>query len=255
LINQFSRSEFVFGKHGIEKIFSANIALFGIGGVGGHCAEALVRGGISKISIFDDDKICVTNINRQLVAAHSTIGKFKADVLKERLLDINPSAEITPQKIFYSPENANEIDLSQFDYVIDAIDTVTAKTELVVRAKAANVKIISSMGAANKTDITAFEVADIFSTSVCPLAKVMRKELRTRGITSLKVVYSKQTPIVPKEDTTSSCRTNCVCPPGTVRKCTVRRQIPGSNSFVPPAVGLIIAGEVLCDIASVNLKD
>jgi len=248
-LNQFSRTELIFGRDGMSRIYESAVAVFGIGGVGGYAVEAFARSGIGRIDLFDDDKICVTNLNRQLHATRRTVGTYKVDVAKERILEINPDCLVNTYKMFYLPENADEIDLSQYDYVIDAIDTVSGKLELITRANAGNLPIISSMGAGNKINAAALEVADIYETSVCPLAKVMRNELRKRGVPKLKVVYSKEVALPPKEDMLSSCKTGCVCPPGVTRKCTHRRQIPGSNAFVPSAAGLIIAGEVIKDIA------
>ena len=252
MLNQFSRTQLLLGAEGMQKLASSRVAVFGIGGVGGYTVEALVRSGIGALDLIDDDKVCLTNINRQIFATHSTIGKYKVDVAAERIADINPNCKVTTYKTFYMPDTENEFDFTQYDYVVDAIDTVTGKLSLVKKAKAANVPIISSMGAGNKLDPTAFEVADIYKTSVCPLAKTMRRELRKLGIDSLKVVYSKEEPIKHEQETEESCRNNCVCPPGTVRKCTVRRDIPGSTAFVPSAVGLIIAGEVIKDLIGKN---
>ena len=249
MLNQFSRTELLVGKDGMEKLSNSHVAVFGIGGVGGYVVEALVRSGVSKFDIIDDDMVCLTNINRQIIATRNTVGKYKVDVMKERILSINPNAEVNTFKCFYMPENADDFDLSKYDYIVDAIDTVTAKLELIVRAKQLNVPIISSMGAGNKLNPAEFEVADIYSTSVCPLARVMRYELRKRGIKSLKVVYSKEKPIRPIEDMSISCRTHCICPKGTAHKCTERRDIPGSVAFVPSVVGLIIASEIFKDIA------
>lgn len=248
MLNQFSRTELLFGKDAMEKLASSRVAVFGIGGVGGYTAEALVRSGIGAIDLIDDDKVCLTNINRQIYATRSTVGKYKVDVAETRILDINPNVKVTTHKTFYTPETADRFDFTQYDYIVDAIDTVTGKIELVMNAKDANTPIISSMGAGNKIDAAAFEVSDIFKTSVCPLAKVMRHELKKRGIKKLKVVYSKEQPITPIDDTAISCRTNCICSPDTARKCTRRRQVPGSNAFVPSVVGLIIAGEVIKDL-------
>ncbi len=252
MLTQFSRTELMLGKQGMEKLANARVAVFGIGGVGGYTVEALARSGVGALDIFDDDKVCLTNINRQIIATRKTVGKDKVDVAAERIAEINPNAIVTAHKLFYMPETAEQVDLSLYDYVVDAIDTVTGKIELVERAKEAGVPIISSMGAGNKLDPTAFEVADIYKTSVCPLAKVMRYELRKRGVKGLKVVYSKELPRQPIEDTDNSCNNNCICPPDTARKCTVRRQIPGSNAFVPPVVGLIIAGEVIKDLTGIR---
>ena len=248
MLNQFSRTELLLGKDGIEKLASSRVAIFGIGGVGGYTVEALARSGIGTFDLIDDDKICITNINRQIYALKSTVGKYKVDVAKDRILDINPNAVVNTYKTFYTPETADEFDFSQYDYVVDAIDTVVGKLKIVEKAKEAKIPVISSMGAGNKMNPALFEVTDIFKTSVCPLAKVMRQELKKRKIRKLKVVYSKEIPIKPNDDIEISCKKHCVCPPGTVRKCTARRQIPGSNAFVPSGVGLIIAGEVVKDL-------
>ncbi len=248
MLNQFSRTELLLGKNAMEKLASSRVAVFGVGGVGGYTVEALARSGVGAIDIIDDDKVCLTNINRQIYATRSTIGKYKVDVAKERILDINPKIAVTAHKTFFSPETENEFDFSQYDYVVDAIDTVTGKIALVMCAERAKTPIICSMGAGNKLDPTAFKVSDIYKTSVCPLARVMRRELKQRGIKKLKVVYSEEPPITPIEDMSISCREHCVCPPGTQRKCTARRQIPGSTAFVPSVVGLIIAGEVVKDL-------
>lgn len=248
MLNQFSRTELLLGKDGIEKLASSRVAIFGIGGVGGYTVEALARSGVGTFDLIDDDKICITNINRQIYALRSTVGKYKVDVAKDRILDINPNAVVNTYKTFYTPETADEFDFSQYDYVVDAIDTVVGKLKIVEKAKEAKIPVISSMGAGNKMNPALFEVTDIFKTSVCPLAKVMRQELKKRKIRKLKVVYSKEIPIKPNDDIEISCKKHCVCPPGTVRKCTARRQIPGSNAFVPSVVGLIIAGEVVKDL-------
>ncbi len=249
MLNQFSRTELLFGKEAMERLAASRVAVFGIGGVGGYAVEALVRSGIGAIDLIDDDKVCLTNLNRQLYATRKTIGQYKVDVAAERIHEINPDARVTIHKTFYLPETAEQFDFSEYDYVVDAIDTVTGKIALAVNADSTGTPIISSMGAGNKLDPTAFEVADIYSTSVCPLAKVMRRELKRRGIRKLKVVYSKEPPLTPIDDMAISCREHCICPPGTARKCTQRRQIPGSNAFVPPVAGLIIAGEVIKDLA------
>ena len=248
MLNQFSRTELLLGKEAMERLSNCRVAVFGIGGVGGYTVEALVRSGIGAIDIIDDDKVCLTNINRQLYATRKTVGQYKVDVAAERIAEINPKATVRTYKTFYTPETADQFDFSQYDYVVDAIDTVTGKIGLVLQAQAAGTPIISSMGAGNKLDPTAFQVADIYETSVCPLAKVMRKELSRRGVKSLKVVYSKEKPMTPIDDMATNCKVNCICPPGTARKCTQRRQVPGSNAFVPPVVGLIIAGEVIKDL-------
>lgn len=248
MLNQFSRTELLLGSEAMEKLAGARVAVFGIGGVGGYTVEALARSGVGAIDLIDDDKVCLTNLNRQIIATRSSVGKYKVDVMKERILDINPNVEVNVHKCFYLPETKDEFDFSQYSYVVDAVDTVTAKIQLVMEAKEAGVPIISSMGAGNKLDPTAFQVADIYKTSVCPLAKVMRRELKKRGVKKLKVVYSQEQPINPAENMESSCRTNCICPPGAEHKCTERRAIPGSVAFVPSVVGLIIAGEVIKDL-------
>jgi tRNA A37 threonylcarbamoyladenosine dehydratase len=249
MINEFSRTELIFGKEGMAKLAAAKVAVFGIGGVGGYAVEALARSGIGSLALFDDDKICLTNLNRQLHATRKTVGRYKVEVAKERIAEIAPTVETDTFKMFYLPETSTQVDLAQYDYVIDAIDTVSGKIELAVQAYRSGVRLISSMGAGNKVNAAALEVADIYETSVCPLAKVMRHELRQRGIPSLKVVYSKEPPLAPQADLLISCEENCICPPGTTRKCTQRRQIPGSNAFVPAVAGLIIAGEVIKELS------
>lgn len=252
MLNQFTRSEILLGSEAINKLHKSCVAIFGIGGVGTYTAEALARCGVGEFVLFDDDKICLTNINRQLIATRKTVGKQKTDVMKERILDINSDAKVTVNQCFYSESNAEEFDFSQYSYIVDAIDTVSSKLTLIENAKKAGVPIISCMGAGNKLDPTRFEVADIYETSICPLAKVMRHELRARGIESLKVVYSKEPAIKPIEDDNTSCKMNCICPPGTERKCDARRAVPGSVSFVPSVAGLIIAGEVIKDLSGIK---
>ena len=247
MLNQFSRTQLIFGETAMQRLAGARVAVFGIGGVGGYTVEALARSGVGQLDLIDDDKVCVTNVNRQLLATLKTVGQYKVDVAKERVADINPKCRVNTFKTFYMPDTEGEFDFSQYDYIVDAIDTVKGKLALVENAQKAGTPIISSMGAGNKVDAAAFEVADIYETSVCPLARVMRYECRRRGIKKLKVVYSKEKPIRPKEDMSVSCRRHCVCPPGT-RKCTVRRDIPGSTAFVPSVAGLIIAGEVIKDL-------
>lgn len=254
MLNQFSRTELLFGNDAMEKLAASRVAVFGIGGVGGYTVEALVRSGIGAVDIIDDDKVCLTNINRQIYATRKTVGKYKVDVAAERIAEINPDVKVCTHKTFYTPETADQFNFSDYDYIVDAIDTVTGKIALVMNANAAGTPIISSMGAGNKVDPTAFEVADIYKTSVCPLARVMRHELKRREIKKLKVVYSKEKPITPIDDMAISCRTNCICPPDTARKCTQRRQVPGSNAFVPSVVGLIIAGEVIKDLIQYEIK-
>ena len=231
----FVRTEMLFGEEAMKKFASSRVAVFGIGGVGGHAAEALVRSGIGNIELIDADTVCQSNINRQLFATTKNIGRLKTEAAKERLLEINPEIKITVKSIFCLPENADEFDFTQYDYIIDAVDTVAAKLSLAQKAQLAGTPIISSMGAGNKLDPTLFEVADIYKTSVCPLAKVMRTECRKRGIKKLKCVYSKEIPMKPKEVFSEEKST--------------RRQTPGSVAFVPSVAGLIIAGEVLKDLA------
>ncbi len=251
MLNQFSRTELLFGKEAMEKLNNSRVAIFGIGGVGGYAVEALARSGVGTLDLVDDDRICLTNLNRQIYATRSTVGKYKVDVAQERVHDICPNTTVNTYKCFFMPDTADNFNFSDYDYVIDAIDTVTGKLEIIKRAKAVNVPVISAMGAGNKLDASAFRVADIYDTKVCPLARVMRHELKKLGIKDLKVVYSEEQPIRPIEDMEISCRTHCICPPGTARKCTVRRDIPGSNAFVPSVAGLIIAGEVIKDLAKI----
>ena len=252
MLNQFSRTQLLLGQDGMDRLANARVAVFGVGGVGGFTVEALARSGVGAIDLIDDDKVCLTNINRQIIALRSTVGKYKVDVAAERLHDINQNIQVNTYKTFDMPDTAHQFDFSQYDYVVDAIDTITGKLELVMQAHKAGTPIICSMGAGNKLDPTAFRVADIYKTSVDPLARVMRHELRKRGIKKLKVVYSEEPPMRPVDDMASSCRTNCICPPGAARKCTERRDIPGSNAFVPSVVGLIIAGEVIKDLSGVG---
>lgn len=248
MLNQFSRTQLLIGKEAMDRLSKTRVAIFGIGGVGGYTAEALARSGVGELDLIDDDKVCLTNINRQIFATRKTVGKYKVDVAEERLKDINPDIVINKHQTFYTPETSEKFDFSKYDYVVDAIDTVSGKIALVMQAKQAGVPIICSMGAGNKMDPTAFEVSDIYKTSVDPLARVMRYELKKRKVRKLKVVYSKEIPIKPKESAENSCKYDCVCPPGTERTCTARRQVPGSNAFVPSTVGLIIAGEVVKDL-------
>lgn len=248
MLTQFSRTELLLGKEAMEKLQNSRVAVFGIGGVGGYVCEALARSGVGAFDLIDDDKVCLTNLNRQIIATYKTIGKYKAEVMKERILDINPKADVRVHKCFFLPENADEFPYEDYDYMVDAVDTVTAKISLVMKAQEKQIPIISSMGAGNKLDGSQFKVADIYKTKVCPLAKVMRRELKKRGVKKLKVVYSEEQSIRPIEDMSISCRTHCVCPPGAKHKCTERRDIPGSVAFVPPVAGLIIAGEVVKDL-------
>jgi tRNA A37 threonylcarbamoyladenosine dehydratase len=239
--DQFTRTALLIGRENIEKLESRRVAVFGLGGVGGHCAEALCRSGVGALDLIDGDTVDITNINRQIIATHKTIGRDKTEVMRERLLDINPRAAITAHKLFYLPESAGEIDLSAYDYIIDAVDTMAAKLEIVCRAKSLGVPVISSMGAANKLNPALFEAADIYATSVCPMARAMRRELRKRGVESLKVVYSKETPKTPLE--------NLPVPAGSARWI-----IPASSAFVPPVAGLIMAGEVIRDLLGLSYQ-
>jgi len=251
MLNQFSRTQLLYGEEAMQRLSSLRVAVFGIGGVGGYTVEALARSGIGALDLIDDDKVCLTNINRQILATRKTVGKYKVDVAAERVHEINPDCEVRTYKTFFLPDTQDMFDFTDYDYVVDAIDTVTGKLAIIEKAKTAKTLVISSMGAGNKINASMFEVADIYQTSICPLAKVMRRECKKRGIESLKVVYSKEKPIRPLEDMSISCRKHCICPPGTVRKCTERRDIPGSTAFVPSVVGLIIAGEVINDLVGV----
>ena len=237
MLTQFSRTQLLLGEDLMERLKNARVAVFGVGGVGGYVCEALVRSGVGEFDLIDDDKVCITNVNRQLDATRKTVGKYKVDVAKERCQEINPDIKVNTYKTFYLPETAKEFDFTQYDYVVDAIDTVTGKIQLVMEAKKANVPIISSMGAGNKLDATAFKVEDIYKTKMCPLAKVMRQELKKRGIKKLKVVYSEEKPIRPVINLTIESEDD-----------TKRRDIPGSVAFVPSVAGLIIAGEIVKDI-------
>lgn len=249
MLNQFSRTQLLLGESAMQELANKRVAVFGIGGVGGYACEALVRSGIGAFDLIDDDKVCLTNLNRQIIATRKTVGKYKTEVMKERMLEINPNVDVRIHNCFFLPENADEFPFDEYDYIIDAVDTVTAKISIIMKANELGIPVISSMGAGNKLDPTAFRVADIYKTRVCPLAKVMRRELKKRGIKKLKVVYSQEKPTRPIEDMSISCRSHCICPPDAAHKCTERRDIPGSTAFVPSVVGLIIAGEVIKDLA------
>ncbi|MDO4943155.1 MAG: tRNA threonylcarbamoyladenosine dehydratase [Lachnospiraceae bacterium] len=236
--NQFSRTELLIGKEKMQRLSNARVAVFGVGGVGGYVVEALARSGIGTLDIIDDDKVSLTNINRQVIATWSTVGRYKVEVAKERILDIHPNCVVHTYRLFYTPDTKDQFDFAQYDYVVDAIDTVTGKIALIMQAKEAGTPIISAMGAGNKLNPAAFEVTDIYKTSVCPLAKVMRRELKKRGIKKLKVVYSKEKPLTPVVDDDAEVEL----------KGTAGRIAPGSIAFVPPVVGLIIAGEVVKDL-------
>lgn len=248
-LNQFSRTQLLLGEEAMKQLAHARVAIFGIGGVGGYVCEALVRSGVGAFDLIDDDKVCLTNLNRQIIATRRTVGQYKVDVMKERMLEINPQADIRTHKCFFLPENAENFPFEEYDYVVDAVDTVTAKLELILRAKQKAVPVISAMGAGNKLDPGGFKVADIYETKVCPLARVMRRELKKRGVKKLKVVYSEEQPVKPVEDMRISCYKHCICPPGTQRKCTGRRDIPGSTAFVPAVCGLMMAGEIVKDLS------
>ena len=234
-MNEFSRTELLLGDEGMEKLKNARVAVFGVGGVGGYAVEALARSGVGALDLIDDDVVSPSNINRQIIALHSTIGMPKVEVAAARIADINPDCAVRTYRTFYTPDTADQFDFSQYDYVIDAIDTVTGKIALVMQAKESGTPIISSMGAGNKLDPAAFEVADISKTSVCPLARVMRRELKKRGVNHLKVVYSREEALTPQGDIEEE----------TVHK---KRATPGSVAFVPSVAGLILAGEVIKDI-------
>lgn len=256
--NQFARTRLIFGKDNMEKLYNARVIIFGIGGVGSYVVEALVRSGIGAIDIVDDDKICLSNLNRQLFALQSTIGKDKVDVAEERIHDINPDCKVTKWKTFYMPDTANLFDFSQYDYIVDCIDTVTGKLEIITRAKALKKPVISCMGAGNKVDPTKLKVTDITRTSVCPLARVMRNELKKRRIKRLKVVFSTETAIPPKSDEASD-ETDAgfedasgITP---ARKGSPKKQTPGSNAFVPSVAGMIIAAEVVKDLTQFHVTD
>ncbi len=243
---QFSRTELLLGKEAMEKLSASRVAVFGIGGVGGYICEALVRSGVGAFDLIDSDTVCLTNLNRQIIATQKTIGRYKTEVMKERILDINPEAQVQIHNCFFLPENADEFPFAEYDYIVDAVDTVTAKLELVMKAQEEGVPVISSMGAGNKLDGSLFRVSDIYETKTCPLAKVMRRELKKRGVQKLKVVYSEENPVKPFEDIGIADENNDICPPEHAQ----RRSIPGSVAFVPSVAGLIIAGEVVKDLIS-----
>lgn len=246
--NQFSRTQLLFGKPAIDTLNGSRVAVFGVGGVGGYVVEVLARSGVGELDLFDDDRVCLTNVNRQIHALLSTVGRHKVDVAEERVHDINRRCIVHKYQMFYMPANADDIDLTPFDYVVDCVDTVTAKLELIKRCHKLHIPIISCMGAANKLDPTAFRVTDINKTKMDPLAKVIRKKLRKLHIPHLKVVYSEEEPLRPIDDPAISCRFHCICPNKDMRKCTERRDIPASDAFVPAAAGLVVGGEVVKDL-------
>ena len=239
--NQYSRTRLLLGEEGMHKLRSARVILFGLGGVGGYTAEALARSGVGHMDLVDDDTVSLTNLNRQILATHNTVGQHKVDVARQRILDIDPTIQVRTFKTFYLPETADQFDFSQYDYVIDAIDTVTGKLNLIAQAKAAGVPVISCMGTGNKLDATCFKVADISKTSGCALARIMRKECAKRGIKGVKVVYSEELPLTPEIDPNE--------PPEPQREGSSRRSLPGSTAFVPGVAGLIMAGEVIKDLS------
>ena len=250
--NAFSRTQLLLGKAAMERLAGVRVAVFGVGGVGGYTVEGLARAGVGALDLIDDDRICLTNINRQIIATRKTVGQYKTDVMAERVRDINPDCTVRTHKTFFMPDTEDQFDFTRYDYVVDAIDTVKGKIALVLKAQATGTPIISALGAGNKLDPTAFEVADLAKTSVCPLARVMRRELGKRGVKHLKVVYSREQPLTPVEDEEISCKYHCVCPPDSKRDCSIRRQVPGSVSFVPSVMGLIIAGEVVRDLVGIE---
>lgn len=252
MLDQFSRTQLLYGAEAMEKLASARVAVFGVGGVGGYVVEALARSGVGALDLIDNDEVCASNLNRQIIATTKTIGKYKVDVAEERIHDINPDCRVRTYKTFFLPETKDQFNFSDYDYVVDAIDTVTGKLTIIEMAKEANIPVISSMGAGNKINPAMFEVADIYETSICPLAKVMRHECKKRGIRDLKVVYSKEKPIQPQADTSKSENVNNTVSQETTGRDSKRRAIPGSTAFVPSVVGLIIAGEVINDITGIK---
>ncbi|MCR5418852.1 MAG: tRNA threonylcarbamoyladenosine dehydratase [Lachnospiraceae bacterium] len=250
MLDQFSRTRLLLGADAMETLSGKRVAVFGIGGVGGYVCEALVRSGIGAFDLIDDDKVCLTNLNRQIIATRNTIGKYKVEVMRDRMLEINPDAKIEIHKCFFLPENADDFPFSEYDYVVDAVDTVTAKIELIMRAQKEGVPIISAMGAGNKLDPGRLKVADIYDTEICPLARVMRRELKKRNVKKLKVVYSDEQPIRPFEDTDLGVEAQGDGSSGEQDKHTTRRSIPGSTAYVPAVAGLLIAGEIVMDLSS-----
>lgn len=245
--HSLSRTELLIGKEALDKLKNSKVVVFGVGGVGSFTVEALARGGVGKIVLIDDDTVCLTNLNRQIHATFDTISRPKVEVMKERILSINPKCEVVVYQTFVKEDNIAEIIADDTDYVVDAIDTVSSKISLILWCQSHNIKIISCLGTGNKLDPTQFKIADIYDTKICPLAKVMRYELRKRGVKELKVLYSEEMPLKPKLDEVITCKEGCVCTGGT-KKCLAKRQIPGSISFVPPVAGMIIGGEVIKDL-------
>jgi tRNA threonylcarbamoyladenosine dehydratase len=250
--HSLSRTELIIGEKSLNKLKQSKVAVLGIGGVGSFAAEALARGGVGSLILVDDDTVCLTNINRQIIADFNSINRAKVEVMKERVLAINPKCEVEVYRTFVMSENLQEILNQNLDYVVDAVDTVSTKIALALWCEENNVKLISCMGTGNKLDPTQFEIADIYKTSICPLAKVMRRELKKRNVKKLRVLYSREVPIKPESEHMNACRDNCVCGEGSSKKCAVKRQTPGSISFVPPVAGMIIAGEVIKGIIKNN---
>lgn len=251
VLNKFSRTELLIGRANLEKLKSYKIAVFGIGGVGSYVVEGLVRAGIYNIALIDDDKICLTNLNRQIHATVKTVGMDKVDAMKQRILAINPKANVDTYKTFVTYENSDILVKEDFDYIVDAVDTISAKLALIETANKKNIPIISCMGAANKLDPTKFQITDISKTYMCPVARIIRKKLRQSNIKSLKVLFSPEEPIKPKAENIATCKNACICPTDTKRKCSIKNQIPGSISFVPSVAGLIISGEVIKDLLNI----
>jgi len=249
----FSRLELLMGKESLDILKDSKVVVFGIGGVGSFTVEALARGAVGKLVLIDDDAICLTNINRQIHATFKTLGKSKVETMKERILEINPKCEVITHEVFVTKENIGEIITDDVNYVVDAIDTVSSKIALIEFCKDKNIEIISCMGTGNKLDPTMFRIADIYETKICPLAKVMRYELRKRGIKNCKVLFSEEMPTKPKQDDVVTCKTGCVCTGGS-KKCAIKRQIPASNSFVPPVAGMIIGGQVIKDLVKESFQ-
>ena len=246
--DQFARTQILVGANVMEKLARSRVAVFGVGGVGGYAVEALARSGVGEFDLIDDDRVCLTNMNRQIFATKKTIGRYKVDAAEERLAEINPLIKVHKHCCFYLPEERGDIDFDDYDYVIDAIDTVTAKLDIIMEAQKRGIPLISAMGCGNRLDPSKLEVTDIYKTINDPLARVMRRECKARRIKKLKVVYSSELPLKPLDDPNISCRSHCVCPDTDMRKCTERRDIPGSSAFVPAAAGLLIASEVLKDL-------
>ncbi|MGN0077173.1 MAG: ThiF family adenylyltransferase [Coriobacteriales bacterium] len=248
MLEQFSRTQLLLGSAAIDKLAASHVAVFGAGGVGGYVCEALARCGVGSFDLIDDDEVCLSNINRQIIATHTTVGRKKVEVMRERILSINPSAQLRVRAAFFLPENAETFPFEDYDYVVDAVDTVAAKLELAVICQERGIPLMSSMGTGNKLDPCALKVADISETSVCPLARVMRRELRKRGVKKLKVVYSEETPLKPCAEPPAGSGDACDCPPEVAQAAAKRRSVPGSTSFVPPVAGMIIASEVVKDL-------